>query len=342
MAGEPVEAELARFFGYSHDVLVILSADARVLLISPSVEPVLGYTVHEMIGHRLLELVHADDRSGMTDVTRGLQRGEPASGVEARLLHAGGGYVPMRWTVAAGTQGRLYAVGRDRTDEVHSHQMQLRNEMAELRLRMALELHDGILQTLTGATLQIAVARKLVQSNPNAAERVLAELGRSVSAEQQEMRLYVDEVKGQSPAWADETLSATERIAALLDRVGAIWGVTTAFDTHLDGEVPIQVLRTVLRVIQEATVNSARHGSARTVSVSVAVAGLDVTVRVADDGHGFPFVGRYDHDALKERRLGPLSLKYRVEEAGGRLSIESTPHGATVFVRIPLQTEDPA
>jgi len=149
-------------------------------------------------------------------------------------------------------------------------------------------------------------------------------------------------VKGQSPAWADETLSATERIAALLDRVGAIWGVTTAFDTHLDGEVPIQVLRTVLRVIQEATVNSARHGSARTVSVSVAVAGLDVTVRVADDGHGFPFVGRYDHDALKERRLGPLSLKYRVEEAGGRLSIESTPHGATVFVRIPLQTEDPA
>jgi len=306
------------------------------------VEPVLGYTALALVGRRMLGLVHPEDRPGVKRSLRAQFEAQVVAGIEARLLHAGGGCIPMRWSMAAGVQGRLYAVGRDRTDEVQSHQMRMRNEMSELRLRMALELHDGILQTLTGATLQIAVARKLVQSDPPAAERVLAELGKSVAAEQQEMRLYVDEVKGESPVWADETLDMSERIAALLDRVGSIWGVATSFDAQLGREIPVETGRTLLRMIQEATVNSARHGAAGTVSVAVAVEGPDITLRVADDGRGFPFVGRYDHDALKERRLGPLSLKYRVEEAGGRLSIESTQQGATLFVRIPLRAGDAA
>lgn len=336
LAGEPLEAELARFFGYSHDVLAILDLRGRVLLVSPSVKQVLGYGVDSLVGRRLLGLVDAADRAAATTYIRAVLRGRPAAGLEARLLHAGGGWVSMRWSMRVGPEGRLYLVGRDRTDEVRHHHMRLRNELAELRLRTALELHDGILQTLTGATLQIAVARKLLRNDPAAAEQVLAELGKSVSAEQQEMRMYVDEVKGgPSPAWADEGLGVADRIAALLDRVGAIWGVATSVDVAVGDGLTPEVVRRVLRVVQEATVNSARHGAARRVSVAVAADGHDVAIRVADDGRGFPFFGRYEHDALREQRLGPISLKHRVEEAGGRIAIESTPHGATVLVRMP-------
>ncbi|MHB1862882.1 MAG: sensor histidine kinase [Gemmatimonadaceae bacterium] len=208
---------------------------------------------------------------------------------------------------------------------------------AELRLRTALELHDGILQTLTGATLQIAAARKLVRTDPGAAERILTDLGRSVSAEQQEMRLFVDEVKGDTPEWADERLDAHARIGALLDRVAAIWGVEATVDAQLDGCWPRETLRCVLRIVQEATVNAARHGAAHSVAVTVAPDGSDIDIRVADDGHGFPFHGAFDHETLRDKRLGPVSLKYRVETAGGRMSIESTPRGATVSVRIPVE-----
>jgi len=212
--------------------------------------------------------------------------------------------------------------------------------MAELQLRTAMELHDGILQTLTGAKLQIAVARKLVRTDPDAAEKVLDNLGNSVAAEQQEMRLYVDELKGRAPAWIDGTLGLTQRIEALLDRVGAIWGLTATAETNVTGLIGGELGRQVLRIIQEATVNAARHSSAKAVSVSVKPDGPDLTISVADDGNGFSFLGNFDHKALKEQRLGPLSLKHRVEETGGRISINSTPQGSTVFVRLPVVLEE--
>jgi len=209
--------------------------------------------------------------------------------------------------------------------------------MAELRLRTAMELHDGILQTLTGASLQIAVARRLVRQDPTAAEELLATLGETVRAEQQEMRLYVDEVKGENPLWPDGDPSLAGRIAAMLDRVRAIWGLSASLEGDIEDDLPAEVGRRILRIIQEATVNAARHGLAKTVTVTVGRDGPAITIRIADDGHGFPFLGDFDGDALREKRLGPLSLKHRVEDAGGRLSILSTRGGATVCVWIPVR-----
>ncbi len=80
--------------------------------------------------------------------------------------------------------------------------------------------------------------------------------------------------------------------------------------------------------------NAARHGGAKTVAVSVTQADSDVTIAVRDDGIGFSFLGDYDHEALFTNRLGPLSLKHRVEEAGGRLHISSTGSGSVLTVRI--------
>jgi len=246
----------------------------------------------------------------------------------------------MRWSLSVGFHGRIYAVGRDHTHQARTQDAILRHEMAELRLRTALELHDGILQTLTGATLQLAVARRLVGTNPAAAEKVLVGLGDSIAAEQQEMRLYVDELKGSSPAWAGGTLELPERIEALLDRVGMIWGLTFSLEVRAPEGLGGEFGRRILRIIQEATVNAARHGAAKAISVSVAVDGPDLTISIADDGTGFSFFGKYDNETLKEKRLGPLSLKHRVEETGGRISIASTPQGSTVYVRLPLLLEE--
>lgn len=336
-AGEPLEGELARFFGYSNDALVILDHKGRVVVASPSVERLLGYSIEELLGSRLLGRVHPEDRPHVRARARTLLEGHPVTGLDARVRDAQGAYLPMRWSVAVGPHGRMYAVGRDRTEEVRHHDTRIRNEMAELRLRTAMELHDGILQTLTGASLQIAVARKLVRSDPAQAEKVLEALGESVAAEQQEMRLYVDEVKGQRHAWTDQSAGAAERIGALLQRVGMIWGLATTLDARIEEEIPPEPLRRILRIIQEATVNAARHGAARNVSVRVIAEDSSLTIRTSDDGRGFSFLGLYDHETLREKRLGPLSLKHRVEDAGGRISIESTPEGATVLVQIPLE-----
>jgi PAS domain S-box-containing protein len=338
-AGEPLEGELARFFGYSNDVLAILDDRGVARVLSPSIERVLGYRVGEVVGRSVLRLVHPADRALMRSRVSELAMDQPVSDLDVRVMRADGTGVPMRWSLALGPHRRIYAVGRDRTVEARRAEAVLGNEVAELRLRTAMELHDGILQTLTGASLQIAVARRLLRRDPAAAEEVLAALADTVSAEQQEMRLYVDEVKGQSPPSKDGAQGLPERIAMMLDRVRAIWGTTAALEVDLNEAVSAEVGRRVLRIIQEATVNAARHGAAKAVSIRVALEGPEVAIHITDDGHGFPFLGEYDTDALRKERLGPLSLKHRVEDGEGRIFVRSTRQGSTVSVWLPVSTE---
>jgi signal transduction histidine kinase len=44
----------------------------------------------------------------------------------------------------------------------------------------------------------------------------------------------------------------------------------------------------------------------------------------SDDGLGFPFRGRYAHDALVAMNLGPASRRERTASLGGEMTIEST------------------
>lgn len=334
--GEPPEGELARFFGYSHDLLVILDEAGRVLMVSPSVERILGHSLEAMLGASLLDFVHEQDRDNARLQTGLVREGRRVPDLDLRVRQADGTWVPLRCSLAAGPHGRIYGVGRDKTVEVRHRKALVDREVADLRLRTAMELHDGILQTLTGASFQIAIARRLLHADPTAAEQVLATLARSVSAEQQEMRLYVDEVKGREPSWADERVAIGTRVEEMLERVALVWGVEIDADLDLPDGLTADRDRELMRIIQEAAVNAARHGGAHRVSVTAHSDGGGIHVVVEDDGHGFSFLGEYDDAELRRRRLGPLSLKRRVASAGGSLSIRSTREGSALSVRLPI------
>jgi signal transduction histidine kinase len=59
-------------------------------------------------------------------------------------------------------------------------------------------------------------------------------------------------------------------------------------------------------------------------------------VTVADDGRGFAFRGRLDHEALLQSEVAPLSLRDRVCALDGRIAIDSGSHGARVEISLPL------
>jgi signal transduction histidine kinase len=56
---------------------------------------------------------------------------------------------------------------------------------------------------------------------------------------------------------------------------------------------------------------------------------------VVDDGRGFPFSGRIDHDALISRNVGPVTLRERAASLKGRLAVESGARGARVEITLP-------
>jgi len=90
------------------------------------------------------------------------------------------------------------------------------------------------------------------------------------------------------------------------------------------------------RVAQEALSNVASHARASTVKVTLSDILAGVCLEISDNGRGFA-VGRIGSPAWG-RRLGLVTLRERVEMAGGRLTLKSTRgRGTTLRAELPLR-----
>jgi two-component system NarL family sensor kinase len=88
------------------------------------------------------------------------------------------------------------------------------------------------------------------------------------------------------------------------------------------------------RVLNEAVANVVRHSEADSVEIRVAENGPYLEVSVSDDGQGF--VGTEISERLSQGHLGLLSLRQRVELAGGELTVVSGPgEGTELIARLP-------
>jgi len=329
--------ELVTFFHQAVDLLAVLDRRGDVLAASPSAHRILGHSASALEGAELRELLHPDDLHTLRSLAKRLLSDGIVPTADLRLRHADGPWIPMRWSLAREPEsGRIHAIGREIPGgpiPLAGHEGQ---EEREFRKRIGIELHDGILQVLTAGGMKLELARRLLRSGRGGAEAVLDELAELLTAEYREVRMFVDELNLEEPLATGEWIPLPDRIAALLRRLSSIWEVST----HMEGELPASlgpaVDRTVLRILQEAAVNASRHGGATEVRVQLSTDADALTLQIEDDGHGFPFMGDFDHEALLRKRLGPISLKRRIRDAGGTIAIRSTPQGAQLRIRLPL------
>ena len=104
--------------------------------------------------------------------------------------------------------------------------------------------------------------------------------------------------------------------------------ITVSADEDADN-LPDEHKTCLYRLLQEALNNSARHGSARTVEVSVKRVSGRVLFTVRDDGVGF--------DPNLVRGMGLLGMEERVRRLGGRLRIDSQlGQGTVVSAELPV------
>jgi signal transduction histidine kinase len=103
-------------------------------------------------------------------------------------------------------------------------------------------------------------------------------------------------------------------------------------EVHADSiseDLPDEHKTCVYRIVQEALHNVARHARAKHVDISLAENDSRLTLKIKDDGQGF--------SPERDKGLGLLGMRERVEHLGGEFHIQSQPgHGTLVDVQLPL------
>lgn len=216
-------------------------------------------------------------------------------------------------------------------------QLQVTEQLREVaasdeRIRVSRDLHDGVLQSLTGIRLEIRAVASSADTVADSLRDRLFAIERALAIEQRELRMFIESL---GPARAPRARTTFNTVSAKLDvlreRIALEWKTPVSIRVMAtDREMPVRVADAIPLMVHEAIVNALKHGEPSRVAVTVESTEGNIRVVVADDGQGFPFRGRYDHTALAQMQRGPRSLLDRVASLGGRLSIESTDAGSRV------------
>jgi signal transduction histidine kinase len=227
----------------------------------------------------------------------------------------------------------------ERLEHLHLTGRLRQGAATEERIRLARDLHDGVLQSMTGVALRLEAARRQLDDHPDAARGALEEIQRLIAFEQRDLRFFIQELKPAANGSPGRGPELVPRLVELAHRIEREWGLRVEVDADgFDGDVPERLGREVYHLVREALVNAARHGEASSVVVRLeAPAPEGVAITVIDDGRGFPFHGRYAGEALDALNLGPKSLRERVGALQGSLTVESSPAGSSVGIVLPAQ-----
>ena len=206
--------------------------------------------------------------------------------------------------------------------------------VAEERSRLARDLHDALTQRLFSLNLTLeAAAATAAGPDPAPTLEAIHQARALVDASLAELRTLIFGLR--PPALEEDGLvGALRKHAELLTRAHGL--AVTVMDRRPPGSPPPggDGERELWRVAEEALSNALRHSGASAVTVLLEVDGPGgaTVLSVADDGVGF------DPDArsIAARRLGLVSMRERMEAAGGTLEIASAPgRGTTVRASVP-------
>jgi diguanylate cyclase (GGDEF)-like protein/PAS domain S-box-containing protein len=112
-----LEAESARHFDLSLDMISIAGFDGCFRSVNPAFERTLGYRPEELVGHPFLEFVHPDDHERTEQEAISLAGGVKTVKFQNRYLAKDGDVHWLEWTaIPLSDEGLIYGVARDITD----------------------------------------------------------------------------------------------------------------------------------------------------------------------------------------------------------------------------------
>ena len=202
--------------------------------------------------------------------------------------------------------------------------------MVDERHRLRREVHDNVAQTLAFLSLKVKRAEERASSSGTAlTARDAMEIGSMVERAYLSVRDYLDETQDSE---------MVEPLATSLAVAAGQWSRDTGLPVQMSLSESEERLSPsdkiqLLQIAREALANVAKHSNPLQVWVELEYTPEVVTLRIKDDGRGFPPDQPVGHglDIMRERAV----------TVGGSLTVNSAPgEGTEVVVACPIGAEE--
>jgi PAS domain S-box-containing protein len=323
-----------------------------------------GYTVEELTGMSVLNLIHAADKEDVRDAMRRQISGEdPTGSMEFRGITKDG---EIKWVDTLGPailfEGKpaifinvIDATERKRIEqELYKH----REELEELVATRTESLKESQ-EELRNLSMHLQSLRE--QERTSIAREIHDELGQALTALKMDafwlaqhmpkhQKALLDKTEAMSRL-VDATIQSVKKISTdlrpgLLDDLGlasAIEWQADEFQKHTGIECnPTIVMHdispdkeqstAIFRIFQETATNVMRHAEATALTVKLEETDGAMTLSVSDNGKGIRKM-----DISKAGAFGLIGIRERAHALGGEMAVEGIPgRGTTVTVTIPI------
>jgi len=191
------------------------------------------------------------------------------------------------------------------------------------RNRMSRELHDTVVHTLSGLSVQLEAVRAYWEVDPVTARSLLDASLEVTRSGLQETRRAIKALRA-SPL---EDLGLVRALRMLLDDARQRSQLDVDANLPPDETVfPSDMEQCIFRIAQEALENVIHHAKASHLTFRLEVDESSIELLIQDDGLGFD-----PQASLPAGHFGMAGMRERAELAGGQLIINSRPNGGTMI-----------
>jgi ligand-binding sensor domain-containing protein len=209
-------------------------------------------------------------------------------------------------------------------------------EVANMRTRIATDLHDDIGANLTKISILSEVAQQQFGKNSgeNGPSTTSSLLGSVADISRESVSSMGDIVWAINPK-KDSLLDLTRRMRQHAEEIFERSEIELEFKApspDLDFKLDADSRRNIYLIFKESVNNIVRHARASHVRIDFAVVDGELILKISDDGLGFDMTQEFDGNGL-------LNMRKRADDCGGRLSIDSIhEQGTTLILQVKPRT----
>src|SRR6516162_7417499 len=322
------EEELQQLVDFVPQVIVVLGPDGKWIHANRVARDYTGLTLDEYRSVDVIgRVIHPDDAERVREVRKLGFSGSSPFEQEARLRGKDGVY---RWflfrfspLVEEGRVKRWYGTATEiESRKKQEERVRQENVLLEERSRIAQELHDTLLQSFLGASMQLGAALSNLPS------------GSSVKPKLEQVLELMEQGIEEGRATIEGLRSTDSRpwdLVLALSGVQQELGVPSDIDFRVSVEGRERPLRPAIRqeiyrIGKEALVNAFCHSGAKRVDCELEYTDSELHMRVRDNGCG---IDPQVLDAGREGHWGLSGMRERATRIGAVLKISSSAAAGT-------------